>query len=77
MNFEAQGFSHDGQYSESNGKGAAHFDTCGAPEYSGNGTSSRRIFAKVAFRFLPLKGVVPKSISYTNIPSVHQSTALV
>lgn len=32
---------------------------------------------KVALRFLPLKGVVPKSISYTSMPSVHQSTALV
>lgn len=31
----------------------------GAPDPSGKGTSSRRIFANVAFRFLPLNGVVP------------------
>lgn len=41
---------------------ATYFDTC-APEVSGNGTSSRRIFAKVAFLFLPLNGVVPNNIS--------------
>lgn len=35
------------------------------------------MFAKVAFRFLPLNGVVPYNISYTKIPRVHQSTALV
>lgn len=52
-----------------------YFDTCGAPECSGNGTSSLKMFAKVALRFLPLNGVVPKSISYTSIPRVHQSTA--
>lgn len=36
-----------------------HLDTGGAPEPSGKGTSSLRMLAKVAFRFLPLKGVVP------------------
>jgi hypothetical protein len=36
-----------------------YFDTAGAPEPSGNGTSSLKILAKVALRFLPLKGVVP------------------
>lgn len=51
--------------------------TCCEPDPSGKGTSSLRIFANVAFRFLPLKGVVPNSISYTRIPRVHQSTALV
>lgn len=35
------------------------------------------MFANVAFRFFPLNGVVPKSISYIKIPRVHQSTALV
>ena len=35
------------------------------------------MFANVWFRLLPLNGVVPKSISYTRIPKVHQSTALV
>jgi hypothetical protein len=35
----------------------------GLPDPSGNGTSSRRMFANVALRFLPLKGVVPNSIS--------------
>jgi len=54
-----------------------YFDICGDPECSGNGTSSLKIFAKVALRFLPLKGVVPYNISYTNMPRVHQSTALV
>lgn len=54
-----------------------YFEICGAPECSGNETSSRRIFAKVAFRFLPLKGVVPYNISNIRIPNVHQSTALV
>src|SRR3954451_6626416 len=54
-----------------------YFDTWGAPEPSGKGTSSRRILAKVALRFFPLKGVVPYSISYIKIPKVHQSTALV
>lgn len=54
-----------------------YFDTCGAPEPSGKGTSSRRMLANVALRFLPLKGVVPYNISYINIPRVHQSTALV
>ena len=46
-----------------NASWTAYFDICGAPECSGKGTSSRRMFAKVAFLFLPLKGVVPKSIS--------------
>lgn len=41
----------------------AYFDTWMAPEPSGNGTSSLRMFAKVAFLFLPLNGVVPNSIS--------------
>lgn len=40
-----------------------YLETLGAPFPSGNGTSSRRMFAKVAFLFLPLNGVVPKSIS--------------
>ena len=40
-----------------------YFDTCGAPEPSGKGTSSRRMLANVALRFLPLKGVVPYNIS--------------
>lgn len=35
------------------------------------------MFEKVAFRFLPLNGVVPYNISYTRMPRVHQSTALV
>lgn len=39
--------------------------------------SSLKILAKVAFRFLPLKGVVPYNISYMRMPNVHQSTALV
>lgn len=43
--------------------GWAYFEICGAPECSGKGTSSRSIFANVAFRFLPLNGVVPNSIS--------------
>jgi len=55
----------------------AHFDIWGDPECSGNGTSSLKMFANVALRFLPLNGVVPYNISYTNIPKVHQSTALV
>ena len=55
----------------------AYLLTVGEPEPSGKGTSSRRIFAKVAFLFLPLKGVVPNNISYIRIPNVHQSTALV
>jgi hypothetical protein len=54
-----------------------HFETCGELGWSGKGTSSLNIFANVAFRFLPLKGVVPNSISYIRIPKVHQSTALV
>jgi len=33
------------------------------PAPSGNGTSSRKMLANVAFLFLPLNGVVPKSIS--------------
>ena len=37
----------------------AYLVTCGAPEPSGNGTSSLKTLAKVALRFLPLKGVVP------------------
>jgi hypothetical protein len=41
----------------------AYLDTCGAPEPSGKGTSSLNMFANVAFRFFPLNGVVPKSIS--------------
>lgn len=53
------------------------FDIVGTPACSGKLTSSRRMLANVAFLFLPLNGVVPKSISYTRIPSVHQSTALV
>jgi hypothetical protein len=40
-----------------------YFDTAGAPDPSGNGTSSLRMLANVALRFLPLKGVVPYSIS--------------
>lgn len=40
-----------------------YFETCVALVWSGNGTSSFRMFANVALRFLPLKGVVPKSIS--------------
>ena len=40
-----------------------YVEVCGAPLSSGNGTSSRRMFAKVAFRFFPLKGVVPNNIS--------------
>jgi hypothetical protein len=59
------------------GRMETYFDTCCAPCPSGKGTSSRRIFANVAFRFLPLKGVVPNNISYISMPSVHQSTALV
>ncbi len=55
----------------------ADLDTCGALVGSGKGTSSRRMLAKVALRFLPLNGVVPKSISYIRMPRVHQSTALV
>lgn len=39
-----------------------HFETTAACP-SGNGTSSRKIFANVAFRFFPLNGVVPNSIS--------------
>lgn len=42
---------------------ATYFDTAGAPDPSGNGTSSLRILANVALRFLPLKGVVPYNIS--------------
>ena len=41
----------------------AYLETCVEPEPSGKGTSSLRMLAKVALRFLPLKGVVPKSIS--------------
>lgn len=41
----------------------AYWDTWIAPEPSGKGTSSRNIFAKVAFLFLPLNGVVPNNIS--------------
>ena len=44
-------------------QGFVYLDTCGAPVNSGNGTSSRRMFANVALRFFPLNGVVPKSIS--------------
>jgi hypothetical protein len=40
-----------------------YFDTAGAPDPSGNGTSSLRMLANVALRFLPLKGVVPYNIS--------------
>jgi hypothetical protein len=58
-------------------KRKTYFETDGAPDPSGNGTSSLRILANVALRFLPLKGVVPYNISYINIPRVHQSTALV
>jgi hypothetical protein len=36
-----------------------YVETCGAPEPSGNGTSSLKMFAKVAFLFFPLNGVVP------------------
>lgn len=38
-------------------------DVCCAPDPSGKFTSSRKMLANVAFRFLPLKGVVPYSIS--------------
>ena len=54
-----------------------HFETCGELGWSGKGTSSLNMFANVAFRFLPLKGVVPNSISYMRMPKVHQSAALV
>lgn len=37
----------------------AYFEICGDPVWSGKGISSLRMFAKVAFRFLPLNGVVP------------------
>lgn len=40
-----------------------HFDTFGPPLPSGNGTSSLKMLANVAFRFLPLNGVVPNNIS--------------
>ena len=40
-----------------------YLEIWGAPECSGKGTSSLRMLAKVALRFLPLNGVVPKSIS--------------
>ena len=40
-----------------------YLEMFGDPFPSGKGTSSLRMFANVAFRFLPLKGVVPKSIS--------------
>jgi hypothetical protein len=43
--------------------GCTDLDIWGDPECSGNGTSSLRMFANVALRFFPLKGVVPKSIS--------------
>lgn len=36
-----------------------YLEICGALVWSGNGISSRKILANVAFRFLPLKGVVP------------------
>lgn len=41
------------------GKLETYFEICGAPACSGNGTSSLKILANVAFRFLPLNGVVP------------------
>lgn len=41
----------------------AYLEIWGFPDPSGKGTSSLRMFAKVAFRFLPLKGVVPYNIS--------------
>jgi hypothetical protein len=41
----------------------AYFVTIGAPDPSGNGTSSLKMLANVALRFLPLKGVVPYNIS--------------
>jgi len=40
-----------------------YLEICGVPECSGNGTSSLKILANVALRFLPLKGVVPYNIS--------------
>lgn len=40
-----------------------YFEMFGDPLPSGKGTSSLRIFANVAFLFLPLNGVVPNSIS--------------
>lgn len=43
--------------------GKTYLEMLGAPDPSGKGTSSLKIFAKVALRFLPLKGVVPNSIS--------------
>lgn len=55
----------------------AYLEIWGFPDPSGKGTSSRKMLAKVALRFLPLNGVVPYNISYTRIPRVHQSTALV
>src|SRR2546421_1056863 len=54
-----------------------YVETCGEFGCSGKGTSSLKMFANVALRFFPLKGVVPNSISYIRIPRVHQSTALV
>lgn len=44
-------------------KGEIYLEILGDPFPSGKGTSSLRMLAKVAFLFLPLKGVVPKSIS--------------
>lgn len=41
----------------------AYLEMFGEPLPSGKGTSSLRMFANVAFLFLPLKGVVPNSIS--------------
>jgi hypothetical protein len=66
----------DGQRRREGGR-ETDFDICGAPAWSGKGMSSRRMLANVALRFLPLNGVVPYSISYMRMPSVHQSTALV
>ncbi len=38
---------------------STYVDTVGLPACSGKGTSSLRMFANVAFLFLPLNGVVP------------------
>ena len=40
-----------------------YLEMFGDPLPSGKGTSSLKIFANVAFLFLPLNGVVPNSIS--------------
>lgn len=48
---------------DSEGWVGAYLEIWGFPDPSGKGTSSRRMLAKVALRFLPLKGVVPYNIS--------------